>query len=181
MPRILPTTIDDAPTATQPLLQQLKTQLGMVPQLFATIGRSPAALRSLLEAAATLADGALSAAEIEAVNLRTSELNGCGYCVSAHAMLGKRAGLDATAIAAARRGTPDDPRIAAMLDLVTRVVRTGGAGAGSELARLRAAGVDDAAIVEVLAHAALKTFTNAVALVAQTEIDFPRPPDAPTP
>jgi len=34
--------------------------------------------------------------------------------------------------------------------------------------------VSDAAIINVSSVVALKTFTNAVAIVSQTEIDFPR-------
>lgn len=66
-----------------------------------------------------------------------------------------------------------------MLDLVRRVVRTGGVGAGLELKAVREAGLSDAEIIEVLAHVALKAFTNAVALVAQTEVDFPKQPRLP--
>lgn len=180
MARILPTTIQTGPEATRPLLEGLKKSLGTVPALFATIGHSPPALESLLHAMTSLSHGALSAREIELVNLATSELNGCAYCVSAHGALGKIAGLDAETIALAREARATNPREHAMLRLVARVVRTGGAGAGTELARAREAGVSDAAIVEVLAHVALKTFTNAVALVAQTEVDFPKQPLLPS-
>jgi uncharacterized peroxidase-related enzyme len=179
MARIRPTTLDDAPLASRPLLEQLKSSFGKVPQLFATIAHSPASLSSLLGSMQALGGGELSATEIEAINLHASELNGCGYCVAAHGALGKRAGLDADAIAAARTGTASDARTRAILALVRRVVRTGGMGAGTELAKARAAGLSDGAIVEVLAHVALKSFTNAVAIVAQTEIDFPRVEDGP--
>ena len=180
MARILPTTLDTAPADTRPLLEGLKKNFGRVPALFATIGHSPPTLESLLHTMSALSHGALTAREIELVNLATSELNGCAYCVSAHGALGKMAGLDAETIAAAREARATSPREHAMLRLVARVVRTGGAGTGTELARAREAGLSDAAIVEVLAHVALKTFTNAVALVAQTEIDFPKQPELPS-
>jgi uncharacterized peroxidase-related enzyme len=180
MARILPTTIETAPAATRPMLEGLKKNLGMVPALFATIGHSPEALDALLHAMSTLSHGALSAREVELVNLATSELNGCAYCVAAHGALAKRAGIDADAIEAAREARASSTREHAMLRLVARVVRSGGAGTGTELARAREAGLSDAAIVEVLAHVALKTFTNAVALVAQTEIDFPKQPRLPS-
>ena len=45
---------------------------------------------------------------------------------------------------------------------------------------LREAGVSDQEVIEALAHVALKAFTNAVALVAQTEIDFPKQPRLPS-
>jgi len=178
--RIAPPTVETAPEGSRPLFAALKKNLGTVPNLFATIGHSPEALASLLTAMETLGRGRLSAREVEAINLATSELNGCGYCVSAHAALGRRAGLSPDDIAAVRTGRGANAREQALLDLVRRVVRTGGAGAGTELAAAREAGLSDGEVVEALAHVALKAFTNAVALVAQTEIDFPRAPKLPS-
>jgi uncharacterized peroxidase-related enzyme len=179
MARIHPTTIDTAPDATRPLLEALKKNLGSTPNLFATIGHSPEALGMVLSAMETLGKGALSAREVEAINLHASELNGCAYCVSAHGALGRRAGLSPDDVQAARDGRGAGAREQAILALVRRVVRTGGGGAGTELAAAREAGVTDREVIEVLAHVALKAFTNAVALVAQTEIDFPRQPRLP--
>src|SRR5258707_305498 len=104
MARIHPTTIDTPPDATRPLLEALQKNLGSTPNLFATIGHSPEALGMLLSAMQTLGKGALSAREVEAINLHASELNGCAYCVSAHGALGRRAGLSPDDVQAARDG-----------------------------------------------------------------------------
>jgi AhpD family alkylhydroperoxidase len=113
------------------------------------------------------------------VNLFTSELNGCAYCVAAHGTLGKLAGMSPDDIEAARAGRGANAREQAILALIRRVVRTGGAGAGTDLARARESGLSDAEVIEVLAHLALKTFSNAVSLVGQVEIDFPKQPRLP--
>jgi AhpD family alkylhydroperoxidase len=126
-----------------------------------------------------LGRGTLSGREVEQVNLLTSELNGCAYCVSAHAALGKLAGLSPDEIEAARAGRGTNAREQAILALVRRVVRTGGAGAGTDLARAREAGLTDAEVIEVLAHVALKTLTNAVGILAQTDIDVAKQPQLP--
>lgn len=181
-PRIAPTTVATAPEETKSLLMSIKKTLGSVPNLFATIGQSPAALRGYLAFTDALATGgALAARDIELVNLHVSELNGCGYCLSAHAALGARVGLSPGEIAAARAGHGSAARDAAILSLARRLVRTGGAGAGTELACAREVGLSDAEIVEVMAHVASKTFTNALAILAQTEIDFPKAPRLPQP
>jgi len=179
MPRIPPVQLPTASERVRPLLEGLKRKLGMVPNLFATIGQSPEALQALLGAMEALGQGALSGREIEQVNLLTSELNGCAYCVSAHAALGKLAGLSPDDIEWARAGRASSAREQAIFALVRRVVRTGGAGAGTELARAREAGLSDGEVIEVLAHVALKTFTNAAGILAQTDIDFPKPPRLP--
>ena len=177
--RIVPTTPQNAPEDSKPLLADLRKTLGKVPNLYATIAHSPAALRGLVALEESLAKGALSAREAELVKLHVSELNGCGYCLSAHAMLAARAGVSPDEVAAARAGQARTAREAAILGLARRIVRTGGSGAGTELAAAREAGLTDAELVEVVAHVASKAFTNALAILARTEIDFPRAPRLP--
>jgi uncharacterized peroxidase-related enzyme len=178
--RIQPTTIETAPDAARPMLQAIKQGMGMTPNLFATIAHSPEALAMLLSGMEGLGKGKLSAREVEVVNIYASELNGCGYCVSAHAGLGKRAGLTQPDIDAVRLGRGASPREDALIAFTRRVVRTGGAGVGTELVALREAGLSDGEVIEAIAHIALKAFTNAVALVANTDIDFPRQPHLPS-
>jgi uncharacterized peroxidase-related enzyme len=180
MSRIETPTTFTAPTASRPLIEALAQKFGRAPNLFATIGHSPAALSSLLGAMDALSHGELNAAEIEAINLHVSELNGCAYCVAAHGAIGKGGGLSPDDIANYRKGVGRSPREDAILAFCRRIVRTGGTGAGTELAGLRETGVSDGAIIEIITHVALKAMTNAVAIVAQTEVDFPRQPHLPS-
>jgi uncharacterized peroxidase-related enzyme len=172
---------ETAPAATRPLLDKLIAAFGKAPNLFATIGQSPAALGGYLAFIETLGMGALNQREIELINVYVSEVNGCGYCLSAHSLLAGKAGLTRDETLAARAGRAATPRESAILALALRIIRTGGGGAGGELARAREAGLSDGEIVEVIGHVASKAFTNAVALVAGTEIDFPRAPHLPQP
>jgi AhpD family alkylhydroperoxidase len=103
--RVAPTTLETAPQASQPILAQLKQALGMVPNLYATVGHSAAALGALLAWDKAIAGANnLTKREIELVNLRVSELNGCGYCLAAHSAMGKMAGLSPDEVEQARRG-----------------------------------------------------------------------------
>ncbi len=179
MSRIPATTPTTAPEATKPILAQIQSAFGMTPNLFATIGHSPGALSSVLAWDGAVAKGGLDKREIELLNLHVSELNGCGYCLSAHTAIGQGAKISDADILAARDGRGANARENALLALARRVVRTGGCGAGGELARAREAGVTDAQIIDVLSIVALKTFTNAVALLANVENDFPKAPRLP--
>ncbi|MFY0576303.1 carboxymuconolactone decarboxylase family protein [Cystobacter fuscus] len=180
MSRLSIPTADSAPAATQPLLSALQRKLGRVPNLYATIGHSPGALRSMLAWEEALSQGStLSRREREQLNLHVSELNGCGYCISAHSAIGKSLGLSAQDIDAARVGAGANARENALLALARRVVRTGGHGAGGELIRAREAGLTDAEVVDVIAVVTLRSFTNAVAVVAQTDLDWPEAPALP--
>lgn len=91
-----------------------------MPNLYATIGHSPAALRGLLALEESLATGTLSPREAELVKLHVSELNGCGYCLSAHSLVAARLGLSPDEVAAARAGHARTLREVAILALVRR-------------------------------------------------------------
>ena len=84
-----PATIESAPAASRPMLEAVKKQLGVAPNLFRLVASSPAALEGYLGMSGALAKGALPAATRERIALAVAEINGCGYCLSAHAYIGK--------------------------------------------------------------------------------------------
>lgn len=120
-----------------------------------------------------VASGTLRPAVREAIALAVAETNGCDYCLSAHAALGRGAGLSADAIASARRGESTDPKTAAILRFARTLVLERGRVSARGLEALRESGVSDAEALEVVSNVALNIFTNYVNLVADTEIDFP--------
>lgn len=178
--RIPPVTLASAPDEAKPILEGIKKAIGMVPNLYATLGHSPAALRGYLALSESLQAGKLSAREAELLALHVSELNGCSYCLSAHTALAARAGASPEDAAAAREGQSQIRREQAILALGRRIVRTGGARAGRELAEAREAGLTDGEVLEVVAHVAARALTNAAAILAETEIDFPKAPRLPS-
>ncbi len=169
MTRIQALTIDQAAPDAQALLTATKAKIGMVPNLFSTLAHSPAALGGYLQLNDALQHGALSGKEREIVSLAAAQFNGCHYCLSAHTLMGKGAGLSAETIAGARQGQGN-----AVATLTHQVLRSRGQISNTELAAARAAGLSDAQIVEVVAAVALNVLTNYVNNLADTEIDFPR-------
>lgn len=181
MSRLDVPTLQTAPEASRPALEGLKKALGTVPNLFAVIGNSPAALNGYLGFTGALDKGSLSGREVELLNLHVSELNGCGYCVSAHGAMSRRFELTQQDIDRARLGQGANERENALLALARRITRTGGAQAGTELELARKAGLSDAQVVEVAAHVASKVFTNAIGLLSQVPVDLPAQPNLPRP
>ncbi|HEY0864645.1 MAG TPA: carboxymuconolactone decarboxylase family protein [Lacunisphaera sp.] len=171
IPTIDPTT---ATGQTAQLLGAVKAKLGVVPNLMRTFAQSPAALEAYLGFGATLAKGVLPAAVREQLALTIAEANGCDYCLSAHSLIGKGAGLTPDAIEAARRGAAADPKVGALLQFAQAVVAARGQVSDETLATVRAAGATDAEIVEVVSHVAANVLTNYLNNVARTTIDFPR-------
>ena len=167
--------IEAAPAASQPLLEGAKKQLGSVPNLFRVIANSPAALEGYFGLNSALAKGKLDAKTRERIAVAVAELNSCGYCLSAHVYLGKNmAKLDDGEITANRNGASNDPKADAALRFASRIVHERGHVTDADVSAVKAAGYDDAQIVEIVLHVALNTLTNYVNEVAKTEIDFPR-------
>ncbi len=169
-----PATIAAAPAASQPLLEAVKKQLGIVPNLFRLVANSPAALEGYLGLSGALNKGALPAATRERIALAVAEINGCGYCLSAHTYLGKNlARLDDAEITANRNGASNDPKADAAVRFAVKVVRARGHVSDDDVRAVKSAGYDDAQMIEIVLHVALNTLTNYVNEVAKTEIDFP--------
>jgi len=170
----IPATIDAAPSASQPLLNAVKRQLGSAPNLFRLVANSPAALEGYVGLFTALGKGALPAATGERIALAVAEINGCGYCLSAHTYLGKHvAKLDDAEMAANRNGTSHDTQADAAVRFAATVTRQRGHISDEELRAVKAAGYTDAQIIEIVLHVALNTWTNYINEVANTDIDFP--------
>ncbi|MCZ4304457.1 peroxidase-related enzyme [Zoogloeaceae bacterium G21618-S1] len=173
MTQIAPLTLDTADTATAATLKAVKTKLGMVPNMFATLAHAPAALNGYLGLSETLAAGRLSAAQREIVALAAGQANHCQYCLSAHTLIGKGAGLSPEAIAAARQGKGGNALDAAIADFARVLVEQRGVVSAEAMTGYRRAGLDDGLILEVIANVALNTLTNYTNHVADTTVDFP--------
>lgn len=170
----VPATIEASPTRSQPLLAAVNQQLGSVPNLFRVLGNSPAALEGYLGLSGALGKGALDARTRERLALRVAQLNGCDYCLAAHTYLGKQlVKLDDAELAANRDGHSSDAKADAALQLASEIVRARGHIPDAALASARAAGLDEAQLIEIVVHVALNTLTNYVNTVAATAVDFP--------
>lgn len=175
MPRVVvPASIETAPQAAQPLLQAVKKQLGVVPNMFRAISNSPAALEGYLGLNAALAKGALESATRERIALAIAEVNGCDYCASAHTYLGKNlAKLSDEEIAANRDGKSTETRPDAAVGFAVKLARSRGHVSDADLKSIRDAGYTEAQVIEIVSHVALNTLTNYINETVKTDIDFP--------
>lgn len=158
---------------SQDLLGQVQAQLGKVPNLYRAMAHSREALAGYLAFRAALQTGSLTTREREQVALRVAELNGCTYCISAHAFRGKRLGIDAEELTRIRNGDATDPHESAVLRLATAIFQRRGGLTDAEVEQGRDAGVDDAQVAEIVAHVALNIFSNYFNHVARPDLDFP--------
>ena len=173
MPRLSTPTRDEAPAASQPLLDAVKRQLGVIPNLYRVVANSPAALAALTGLGGALGK-TLDVRRRERIAIAVAEVNGCDYCLSAHSYLALNlAKLPAEEVELARQGASHDAKADAAVGFAAKVARARGHVRDADLAAVRAAGYSDAEIVEIVALVAENVFTNFVNSVADTEIDFP--------
>jgi len=72
-----------------------------------------------------------------------------------------------------RSGASNDPTADAAVRFAAKVVQARGRVSDDDVRAVKAAGYDDAQVIEIVQHVALNIWTNYVNLVAETEIDFP--------
>ncbi len=174
MPRLHQIAPEAATGKAKELLDAVKGKLGLVPNITRAMANSPAVLEGYLGLSGALGKGSLSAKSREQIALAVGQANRCDYCLAAHSAIGKMVGLTPDQILDSRRGTAIDPKTDAVIRFARKVVDERGQVSDADIAEVRAAGLDDGAIAEVVANVALNIFTNYFNHVAETDIDFPK-------
>jgi uncharacterized peroxidase-related enzyme len=171
--RINPIDLETSNDHLRKTFEAIQKQLGIVPNMMRTMGQSPAVLEAYLAFGSALHKGLLPAPLQEQIALTVAEANACDYCLSAHSVLGRAAGLSSDDVVASREGRAAEPRPAAALQFARAIIDRRGAVTEHEVARVRAAGFSDGEIAEIIAHVGLNVFTNYFNRAVHTEIDFP--------
>lgn len=177
MPRLNVVSPERATGKTKDLYAAITRAVGGVPNLYQGVGNSPAALGAELGIGAALREGQLSPSEVETVKLVVSQAYGCNYCLAAHTLLGKKAGLSQDDTIRIRTGGAAQPRADALVKFTQALLQPAGRLSDEQLAALRATGYNDAQITEVVLVVAQTVFTNLFNRVHQTPLDFPPAPN----
>src|SRR6267378_5885625 len=94
--------------------------------IFRSMANSPAVLDSYLKFSGAMGGAKLDAKTREAVALAVSQANRCEYCLAAHTVIGKGAGLDESAIKDARQGRSKDRKAQGAVTLARAIVEKRG-------------------------------------------------------
>ncbi|MGW8124044.1 carboxymuconolactone decarboxylase family protein [Roseivirga echinicomitans] len=168
----VPTREQVAPAA-QVIFDDVKNKIGMVPNIYATIGYSANALESYLTFQGAQAKGSFNPKEREAVALVVAQSNGCSYCQSAHTAIGKMNGFSEEETLSLRAGKSDDARLNAIVGLAKELTLKHGRPSSESVENFFAQGFDNAALMDLVLLVADNTVTNYVNNVTQIAIDFP--------
>ncbi len=173
MTRISPITAEQADPKAAELLGNVKSSLGMVPNIFGTMANAPALLEGYLGLSGALGSSSLSAKLNEQIALAVAGANQCDYCASAHTALGAMAGVDAAEMTRNLAGQSADHRTQLVLDFVSEIVGTRGQVSEDRLIELRNHDFSDQQLLEIFGQVMVNIFTNYFNHLAGTEIDFP--------
>lgn len=163
-----------APAATKEVFDKITAKMGRVPNIFAIMGNSPAAVNSYLAMDAALAGGLLDAQMRERIAITAAEVHACEYCLSAHSAIAKSVGMSEDELKKARQSQSSDPKVDIGLTFVRNILLRRADISDSDIKDLHDAGWTDGEISELIANTALNVFTNYFNLVAKTENDFPK-------
>ncbi len=174
MARINIVTPESANAEQKALYGAIHAKLGIVPNFLKVFANSPAALKAFLGLHGIAGDGSLDAQTRERIALALAQQNSCEYCLSAHAAIGRKAGLNGAEIEANRAGTSQDAKAAVAVKFARSLVANMGEITTAELIEMRDAGYSESDIVEVITHVGMNILTNMLGKAGRVDIDFPK-------
>jgi uncharacterized peroxidase-related enzyme len=166
-------TRDQVSPESQLLFDVYQKRMGKVPNLYATMGYSPFALKAFMNLEEALNGGAFNPKEREAIALIVSEVNSCEYCLAGHTMAAIKRGFTKDETLDIRHGQVSDTRLNAIVQLAKAITETKGHPGEEYLTEFYEAGFNEGAVMDLIGLVMVRLFTNYVFAVTNVPIDFP--------
>ncbi len=161
-----------ASVENQKTFDNMEKSLGFVPNIYAYMSHSETALKDYLQLSNRKTS--LSIKELEVVNLVTSQINGCQYCLGAHTMIAKNNGFTDEQIVETRKGTASyDERLDVLAKFTQEAVANRGQVSEAQKEAFFGAGFTQENLVDVVVLIGDRTITNLLHNLADFAIDFP--------
>jgi uncharacterized peroxidase-related enzyme len=159
-------------TANQIIFDKLQKAIGFVPNLYALFAKNETALGDYL--GFQNRHSTLSAKEKEVVNLVTSQINGCRYCLAAHTGLARKNGFSDEQIREIRQGTAGfNDKFDALARLTASIVNQKGRAEKDSVEGFFAAGYTEANLIDLIIAIGDRIISNYLHNLTGIEIDFP--------
>lgn len=169
-------TRDQVDAKANAIFDNLEKNLGMVPNLYATIGYASDILEGYLQYASIVGNTSFSKKEIEAIKLAVSEVNECEYCKAAHTALAQMNGFTKEDTISIRSGVIGDQKLDVIINLAQEIAIKKGRVNESSKDQFFQQGFTEAAFVELIAVVNVVSFTNFIHNATQVPVDFPAAP-----
>lgn len=163
---------ETAPEASKELLNGAQKSIGFVPNLMRVMAESPVTLEAYQTLMGLFEKTSFSATEKEVITLSISNVNGCHYCLAAHATVAAMKKVSADVIDLARNGGDfPDAKLDVLAKLTRSIIETRGWPEQALLDAFYAEGYTTANYLELLVGVTMKTLSNYVNHQANTPID----------
>ena len=159
----------------QAIFDNLKSNLGFVPNLYASFAHNETALGDYLNLSGRKTT--LSGKEKEVINLVVSQVNNCQYCLSAHTAIGKMNGFTDDQILEIRTGLVSfDSKLDALAQFVKNATENRSKPDAEYIEALFEAGYNEASLIDIIILIGDKFITNFIYGSTKIPIDFPVAP-----
>jgi alkylhydroperoxidase family enzyme len=167
-------TIDSAPNGSKQPLEMLQKTFGLIPNLAATMGSSPALLNAFVAAFGQFHGTGFSAAERQVLLLSNAVANNSSWPVAFHSTMALKEGAAPQDVEAIRHGSsPSDPRMAALSTITRRLIEARGHLEDSDVKAFVSAGFEEVQLLDVIAGLAVSTLANYASTIIQPPLEQP--------
>ena len=166
-------TVETAPDASQPILEAAQKAFGgMLPNLYGLLAESPPLLESYMTLGKAFSKTSLTKTEQQIVWLTVNYENECTYCMAAHSVVARGAGVADEDVAALRTSVSlSDPKHEALRRFTAHMVQARGWAEPAQVGGLLAAGYTQATVLDVILGIGHKTMSNYANHIAHTPLD----------
>ena len=173
MSRVTLHTLQSAPEAARPFLENAQKNSGFIPNLLAVLANAPAALETYVTVSALNGKAELSLAEREVVQLIAATHHGCDFCVAGHTAVAlNKAKLPAEVVSALReKATVPVEKLETLAAFAREVIATRGKVSDSTYNAFKAAGYTEGNALEVILGVSLATLCNFANVFADTPLN----------
>lgn len=172
-------TVETAPEASKPLLEESVKNIGMVPNLHGVMAGAPALLEAYKVVHQLFMNTSFDEEELTVVWQTINVEQNCHYCVPAHTAIAHSMKVD-TAITEALRNQTALPtaKLQTLHETTLKVVQDRGVLSAEAINAFYAAGYGEQQLLEIILGVSQKVMSNYVNHVAHTPVDAPFAPFA---
>lgn len=173
---------DTAPPEARPHLQHIQKTLGFIPNVHGMIGGSALATEAMAALQGAVAKSDFNATEQQIIQIATSTVNACGYCVAGHTAFSVMQDLPDDVIAATRNGEPiANGSLEALRSFTVALVHQRGHVNQDQITRFLDGGYSETQVIELITVVVMKIFANFVSITTNIPLDEPFQPYVWTP
>lgn len=165
-------TLESAPEASKPLLENSVKGFGRIPNLHGVMATSPALLQAYQQVhGLVMGSTAFTPEERTVVWMTVNIANACHYCVPAHTAIAKMEKIDDDIVTALRDETALPEKLEALRTFTLAIRDTHGHPGADAVAAFEAAGYDQRAILDVILIISQKVMSNYTNAILATPTD----------